>query len=134
MSPYQNAGVTYRAQAVETAGPAQLLIMLYDGAIAAIARAEHAIDSGEKGSIEVVNQELTRAQDIITELMLSLDHERGGPIAGNLSGIYQFCLEMLTDANMEKSDRNLPGVKQHLMYLRDAFATAAAALAGGDAA
>ena len=134
MSPYQNAGVAYKAQAVETAGPAQLVIMLYDGAIAAIARAENALDNPATTTIEEVNRELTKAQDILTELMLSLDHERGGPIAGNLSGIYQFCIDMLTDANIEKSNRNLPGVKQHLMYLREAFAAAAAAVAGGDAA
>ena len=134
MSPFQNAGVAYKAQAVETAGPAQLVIMLYDGAIAAIARAENALDNPATTTIEEVNRELTKAQDILTELMLSLDHERGGPIAGNLSGIYQFCIDMLTDANIEKSNRNLPGVKQHLMYLREAFAAAAAAVAGGDAA
>jgi len=133
MSPYQTAGTAYQAQAVETAGPVQLVIMLYDGAIAAIARSEHALAGSESGKFEVVNRELTRAQDIVTELWLSLDHERGGDIARNLAAIYQHCLAQLTRANLDKSPRNLPEVKDHLLSLRDAFAGAAAQAAVGAA-
>jgi len=133
MSPYQSAGTAYQAQAVETASPAQLVIMLYDGAIGAIARAEHAMAGNERDKIEVINRELTRAQDIVTELMLSLDHDRGGAIAGNLAAIYEFCLAMLTQANLEKSPHGLPDVKAQLVSLRDAFASAAAQVAAGAA-
>lgn len=133
MSPYETAGTAYRAQAVETAGPVQLVIMLYDGAIAAIARSEHAMAGSERDKFEVVNRELTRAQDIVTELWLSLDHELGGQIADNLAAIYQHCLATLTRANLDKSPRDLPEVKDHLVNLRDAFANAAAQIAVGAA-
>lgn len=131
MSPYQTAGIAYQAQAVETAGPVQLVIMLYDGAIAAIARSEHALAGSDRDKFEVVNHELTRAQDIITELWLSLDHDLGGEIASNLAAIYQHCLGVLTRANLDKSPRELPEVKNHLVSLRDAFASAAAQVAVG---
>ena len=134
MSPYQTAGVAYQAQAVETAGPGQLVVMLYDGAIAAIARAEHSMESTDRNKIEVINHELTRAQDIVTELMLSLDHDQGGSIASNLAAIYEYCLSNLTQANLEKSPRNLPHVKAQLGRLRDAFADASAQVAAAGAA
>lgn len=133
MSPYETAGTAYQAQAVETAGPVQLVIMLYDGAIAAIARSEHALAGTERDKFEVVNRELTRAQDIVTELWLSLDHDLGGEIASNLAAIYQHCLTILTRANLDKSSRELPEVKNHLVSLRDAFASAAAQVAVGAA-
>jgi flagellar protein FliS len=133
VSPYQNAGGAYQAQAVETAGPVQLVIMLYDGAVAAIARAEHALQGHSGDKFEVANRELTRAQDIVTELWLSLDHDQGGVIAANLASIYQHCLARLTRANLDKSPIHLPEVKSHLVELRDAFAGAAAQVAAGAA-
>ena len=133
MSRYQTAGTAYRAQAAETAAPGQLVVMLYDGAIGAIARAEHAFESVDGNKIETINRELTRAQDIVTELMLSLDHERGGTIANNLAAIYEFSIATLTAANLSKSPRDLPHVKRQLVNLRHAFADAAAQVAAGAA-
>ena len=108
--------------------------MLYDGAIAAIARAEHGMEQSGLDKLEMINRELTRAQDIITELMLSLDHDRGGSIATNLAAIYDYCLSNLTQANLEKSPRNLPHVKAQLVRLRDAFADASAQVAAAGVA
>ena len=107
--------------------------MLYDGAIGAIARAEHGIATGGNGSVEMINRELTRAQDIVMELSLSLDHERGGIIASNLAAIYEYCISLLTKANMEKSAATLPEVKRHLGDLRSAFASAATQVSAGAA-
>ena len=130
---YQAAGDAYRSDGIGTASPSQLVLMLYDGALAAIARAEHAMVTGDGRSIDVTNRELTRAQDIVTELMLSLDHDRGGDIARNLEAIYQYCLSILTRANLQKSPDGLVGVRRHLADLRDAFATAAASVGSGAA-
>ena len=130
---YQAAGDAYQSQAVGTAGPLQLVLMLYDRALAAIARSEWALKNRELGSIELAHKELTRAQDIVTELMLSLDHERGGAISRNLAAIYEWCLATLTKANLTKSTSDLPDVKRQLVELRDAFASAAAQVAAGAA-
>lgn len=132
-NPYQAANSAYRTQAVGTANPAQLVLLLYDRALAAIARAEHVMHAPEANAIDIINQELTRAQDIVTELMLSLDHERGGVIAANLTAIYDFCLHSLTRANIEKSPAPLPAVSRSLTDLREAFAAAAATVAAGAA-
>mgnify|MGYP001787607537 CR=1 FL=1 len=72
----------YQAQAVGTAGPAQLVLMLYDGALAAIARAERTL---EQQDIAASHDELMRSQEIIAELALSLDVARGGDVARSIA-------------------------------------------------
>ena len=123
---YQVAGDAYQSQAVGTAGPLQLVLMLYDRALAAVARSEWALKNAELGSIELAHKELTRAQDIVTELMLSLDHDSGGEIAASLNAIYEFCLERLTQANLSKDPSSLPFVAKSLTDLREAWAHIAA--------
>jgi flagellar protein FliS len=123
---YQAAGDAYQSQAVGTAGPLQLVLMLYDRALAAIARSEWALKNMETGSIELAHRELTRAQDIVTELMLSLDHDKGGEISESLNAIYRFCLDQLTQANMSKDPAPLPFVAKSLADLREAWAHIAA--------
>lgn len=123
---YQAAGDAYQTQSVGTAGPLQLVLMLYDRALAAIARSEWALKNSELGSIELAHKELTRAQDIVTELMMSLDHDKGGEISSSLHAIYSFCLERLTDANLNKDATSLPFVAKSLTDLREAWAHIAA--------
>ena len=123
---YQVAGDAYQSQAVGTAGPLQLVLMLYDRALAAVARSEWALKNRERGSIEVAHKELTRAQDIVTELMMSLDHDQGGEISSSLNAIYQFCLDRLVDANLRKDPAALPFVAKSLTDLREAWAHIAA--------
>lgn len=123
---YQVAGDAYQSQAVGTAGPLQLVLMLYDRALAAVARSEWALKNAELGSIELAHKELTRAQDIVTELMLSLDHDSGGEISASLNAIYEFCLERLTQANLSKDPSSLPFVAKSLTDLREAWAHIAA--------
>jgi len=113
MNPYARS--SYQAQAAETAGPAQLVLMLYDGALSAVARARQAHD------LQTINRELLRAQDIVTELSVTLDHERGGPMAGNLAALYQFCLDRLVEANVNKDVDDLDAVSSLLQGVRDAW-------------
>ena len=77
-------------------------------------------------AIELAHKELTRAQDIVTELMLSLDHDNGGEISSSLNAIYEFCLERLTQANLNKDATSLPFVAKSLTDLREAWAHIAA--------
>jgi flagellar secretion chaperone FliS len=113
----------YRAQAVETAPPAQLVLMLYDGALAAITRVEQTLGLPQEtpGRLEMINTELQRAQRIIEELLYSLDRDQGGAIARNLTSLYSFCLEQLTATNIRKDPTELPAVRDVLSGLRDAW-------------
>jgi flagellar secretion chaperone FliS len=112
----------YQSQAVETAPPAQLVLMMYDGALAAVTRAEQALTvPGTPGAVEVANGELQRAQRIVEELLFSLDRDKGGAIAGNLASLYDFCLDRLMTANLRKDASVLPAVRDTLSGLRDAW-------------
>lgn len=119
----------YQSQAVETAGPAQLVLMLYDGALAALTRSEQALAAETPaGSMEIANRELQRAQDIVTELRVTLDLEGGGAIAANLAALYDFCLDRLITANVSKDPTELPVVRTVIADLREAWATACCAV------
>lgn len=112
----------YQAQSVSTASPAQLVLMLYDRALVAMARAAQACaPDGGAPAIETVNAELQRAQDIVTELQVALDHEQGGDIATHLHLLYDFCLDRLIQANIRKDTTGLEAVRRTLEGLRDAW-------------
>lgn len=113
----------YQQQAVATASPAQLVLMLYDGVLAAIARAKKAHEDGFVG-IALVNLELQRAQDIITELLVTLDRDRGGAVALSLVRLYDFSLDRLIRANVSKNMELLDPVVEVVQNLRDAWEAA----------
>lgn len=126
-APYDTAGAgqaAYRLQAVTTASPAQLVVMLYDRAIAAVLTSNQALRVGGTKQSETAHFELTRAQDILTELTVSLDRENGGVLAVQLTAIYDWCQRGLMDANLRKDPHGLPAIADHLGQLREAFATA----------
>jgi flagellar protein FliS len=113
----------YQQQAIATASPAQLVLMLYDGVLAAIARAEKAQGEGLAG-LATVNHELQRAQDIITELLVTLDRERGGAVALSLVRLYDFSLDRLIRANVSKNLELIKPVVEVMQNLRDAWEAA----------
>lgn len=110
----------YQQQAVATANPAQLVLMLYDGAIGAVVRARQAQGEG-LGGVAVVNEELQRGQAIISELLFSLDREKGGQVAQSMASLYDFCLDRLIRANVSKDMTLLDPVVEVLTGLRDAW-------------
>jgi flagellar protein FliS len=112
---------TYRQETIETASPAQLITMLYDGAITAIHRAEKAIPAGRT---EEAHRELTRAQDILLELMSSLDPVAGGTIAASLASLYEFCHHRLVEANLSKNTEPLHPVTAIILDIRQAWVEA----------
>ena len=111
----------YARQSVETASPAQLVLMLYDRALRALRQARQA---SLPGDTELVNRELLRAQAIVTELQLALDFERGAPIAGQLSRLYDYCMSRLIDANVRKDLAVVDDVVPVIAGLREAWAQA----------
>ena len=111
-------GHHYQRQSVETARPAQLVLMLYDRALRALVQVRHA---SLPSDTEVVNRELLRAQAIITELQLALDFESGAPIAGQLSQLYDYCLRRLIDANVRKDLALVDDVVPVIAGLREAW-------------
>lgn len=113
----------YLVQQVETASPAQLVTLLYDGALAAIGRALARPDHAE-----TVNHELQRAQAIITELRVTLDFDNGGEVAERLEALYAWFLEQLVTSNVTKDLEPLRTVAEQLATLREAWVEAMATM------
>jgi len=114
----QAYGRHYQQQAIETASPAQLILMLYDRALRALVQVQQATLPDD---LEMVNRELQRVQDIVTELRLALDFEKGGSIATQLNALYGFCLDRLITANIRKDLAVVEEVRSVLAGLRDAW-------------
>ena len=108
----------YQQAATSTAGPAQLVLMLFDGALV---RLEVARDAISEGRIAAAHEAIVRVQAIVDELHLSLDHTRGGAVAGNLASLYAYCSEQLLEANIHKDAALLLEVERVLQGLRDAW-------------
>ena len=115
---------SYLAQSVATASPAQLVLMLFDGALGRVARAEKGLRSGVVADAVSARHDLNRTQAIVTELQMSLDRNRGGEIASNLDALYTYCLEQLVAASRDRDPAPLAIVSTVLGQLREAWATA----------
>ncbi len=111
---------TYKEIQIKTANQIKLIVMLYDGAIRHV---NHALDAFAHShrKFDRINAHLVAAQDIISELMASLDFERGGAVAKNLFAIYTFMNRQLLEANIRKDEAPVRVVKKLLTELRDAW-------------
>ncbi|MET4001050.1 flagellar export chaperone FliS [Marinobacterium sp. MBR-109] len=82
--------------AVASATPHQLISMLFRGTLEALAKANGAI---ERKDIQLRTTQLNKACEIIVNLKGSLDLEKGGEVAENLDGLYDYMLRTLMEAN-----------------------------------
>ena len=110
----------YKETTIRTASQGQLIIMIYDEAIKQIDIATASLEEGSKRFDEVHNA-IVKAQDLVTELTVSLDMERGGGLAKRLFSLYMFFREQLSTANVEKSSTGLSSIRSMLAELRDAW-------------
>ncbi len=109
----------YRRQQIETASPVQLIVMLYDGAIRHCKGAELAIEQQDR---EQARHHLLKAQDIVAELLASLDMEKGGELAGSLAQLYGYIHGRLVEANVQQDPQAVREAGRLLSGLRDAWA------------
>jgi len=109
----------YRKASVETVTPEKLLIMLYDGAIRKLDNAKKALEDKD---INRAHQEIIKVEDIIIELMstLNMDYE----ISHNLFVLYEYLYNQLVQANFKKDSGMLSEVQSFLMELRETWSEA----------
>lgn len=106
-----------------TARPDQLVTMLYDRLLQAIARAKDVLASD--GDLSTVHAELVLGQRILVELQVTLDTDRGGDLATNLARLYEYCIEKLVAANTSKNSDELAAAESVVREIRDAWVVAA---------
>lgn len=111
-----NAYVQYSNNKVLTASPAELVLMLYDGAIKFCNIAVVAIDAKD---IPKAHTNIIKAQKIIDHLRITLDMSY--PVAQDFDNIYAYVAKRLVEANVSKDKEILEEVCTHLRSVRDTW-------------
>ena len=95
-----NPNTLYEETSVTTQSKGRLVVMLYDGAVRFLRKAELALEDGD---YQAKGMYINKAQDIILELNSVLDMQSGAEIASNLRKLYNFMRSHLNRANRECS-------------------------------
>ena len=116
---------TYKTVHMQTASPAKKVVMLYDGIINQLRHAVEAFDESSPDRNETIHNAIQKASQIILELKLALDEERGGEVALSLDSLYVFWLNHLSEANAAKKPSPVEEVLSMVLEIRDAWDQAA---------
>ncbi len=115
----QNAQITYQSTQITTATKEQLLLITYDIGIRSCRLAEGALEGdGKTQDLDLANREILRAQDVIRELMVTLNTEKGGEMAQSLMRLYDYMYQQLVEANIKKEPQNIIAVRTMLEELK----------------
>ncbi len=114
--PARNPFAEYANNKILTASPAEVTLMLYEGAIKFCNIAIIAIDNGE---IEKAHINIKKTQRIIEEFRNTLDRQY--KVAEDFDRIYIYLLQRLFEANMKKDKAILEEVNMHLRSVRDTW-------------
>lgn len=110
----------YKQTSVKTASQGRLIVMLYDEAIKQMVIAEEEM-AKKKMKFDTIHNSISKTQDVITELMASLDFEKGGDISRNLYNLYMYFNRQLVEANINKDSAPITEVKTFMSDLREAW-------------
>ncbi len=114
--PLPQAYAQYKNSKVLTASPAELTLMLYDGAIKFCNIAKDAIDHKD---VQKAHENIIKAQKIIDYLRQTLDMKY--PVAQDFENIYSYLSQRLIEANIKKDNEILEEILTHLRSVRDTW-------------
>ncbi|MBQ9764671.1 MAG: flagellar export chaperone FliS [Lachnospiraceae bacterium] len=116
MAITQNAYSTYQNSKIMTASPAELTLMLYEGAIKFC---NIAIMGVEQKNVPKAHENIRKVQNIITEFRATLNHKY--PVAKDFENVYVYLSDRLVEANVKKDKAILEEVLVHLRTMRDTW-------------
>lgn len=111
-----NIANDYQRNAIMTASPAELTLMLYEGAIKFC---NIALIGLEKKDMEKVNTNLKKAQAIITELRITLDHKY--PVWEDFDRVYDYIYRRLVEGNISKDPEIVEDALKYIREMRDTW-------------
>ena len=111
-----NGYAAYANSKVATATPAELTLMLYDGAIKFC---NIAIMPLEEKDLEKAHNNIIKVENIISEFQITLNHKY--PVAKDFDAVYKYLKERLVEANVKKDKEVLEEVLEHLRTMRDTW-------------
>ena len=106
----------YANNKITTASPAELTLMLYDGAIKFC---NIAIVGIEQKDIQKAHTNIVKVERIIEEFQATLDHKY--PVAKDFDEVYKYLMMRLREANIKKDKEILEEVLKHLRTIRDTW-------------
>ena len=113
----------YLEAEILSADPVKLVEMLYRAALEAVAAARRHLLARD---IQQRSRSITKASEILNQLMLSLDHSAGEALSRNLVELYAYMQTRLIEANTNQIEPPLAEVERLLVTLSDAWRTATA--------
>lgn len=119
----------YKQVEINTASQNRLVVMLYDGAIKFLEEACNSMD--KKHGTEQAHNNIVKAQEIIYELLASLNYE-AGEIANRLASIYTYMNQKLTEGNISKTKPPVLEVIKYLKELKEAWVVVEEKVAKGN--
>src|ERR1017187_4829744 len=111
---WNHAHDAYLESRVLSADPVELIRLLYQTGISAVQDARGYL---AEGKIMERSKAITKASQVLIQLIAALDHERGGEISRRLAALYDYMLRRLTEANFRQSDEPLAEVLSLLATL-----------------
>lgn len=111
-----NAARAYGNNKVNTATPAELTLMLYEGAVKFC---NIAIMALEKGDYETTNLNIQKCRNIVVELTSTLNHKYA--VAEDFKRMYDYIFALLVEANMKKDLEMLNRALEELRGMRDVW-------------
>lgn len=114
--PLPNAYAAYNRNKVLTASPAELTLMLYEGAIKFCNIAVMGIENKD---IEKAHVNIVKTEKIIEEFLRTLDEKY--PVYKDFENVYNYLLRRLREANIRKDKEILEEVLTHLRSMRDTW-------------
>jgi flagellar protein FliS len=114
-----NPRAAYRETDVRGATAVRLVVLLYEQAIQDLRQAAQAM---EENNIELRTNRINHALEVISRLQVTLDMERGGPVARNLLVFYETLRANLWKAQIYRSKETLLQQITDLLTLREAWA------------
>ena len=111
-----NPYAAYANSKIMTASPAELTLMLYDGAIKFC---NIAIMGLEEKDIEKSHNNIIKVERIVREFLNTLDHRY--PVAKDFENVYNYLIQRLHEANIKKDAEILQEVLKHLRTMRDTW-------------
>lgn len=110
------AYAAYADNKIKTASPAELTLMLYEGAIKFC---NIAITAVEDKDIEKAHVNILKVENIIEEFQSTLN--RKYPVAKEFDEVYTYLMARLKEANFKKDKEILEEVLKHLRTMRDTW-------------
>jgi len=114
----KSAADAYRQAAIENAPPLKVVHMLYQGALRFI---DQAAQIDPEKDLKGFQEKINRADAIVSELRLSLDHEAAPELTDKLNALYLFVEDRLRTAFLERSPEMLPEARSVLCTLLDGW-------------